>query len=127
MSGAMLVVTMGASAARADDERVSLHAEVGTEYDSNVHRAEQITGAPSPPVVASPLGRVALGWSAADRLGATQDVAFSLLGAAKAFWAPEARNENVGSVESLGHVANSHGFKDASRCWGRLLRGDPSR
>lgn len=98
----MFVLTLGAAPSRADDEHVSLRAEVGTEYDSNVHRAEQIAGAPSPPIVASPLGRVALGWSAADRLGATQDVAFSLLGATKAFLAPEARNENVSSVESSG-------------------------
>ena len=101
VTGAILIAALGGNA-RADDEHVSLRAEIGTEYDSNVHRAEEIPGAASPPVVGSPLGRVVLGWSAADRLGATQDVAFSLLGAAKAFSAAEARNENVGIVESSG-------------------------
>ena len=97
-----MLIAMVSGNARADAEHVSLRAEIGTEYDSNVHRAEEIPGANSPPVVGSPLGRVVLGWSAADRLGTTQDVAFSLLGAAKAFLAPEARNENVAIIESSG-------------------------
>jgi hypothetical protein len=88
--------------ARADDERVSLRAEMGMEYDSNVHRAEQIEGATGPRTVGSPLARMVLGWSAADRVGSSQDVAFSLLGGLKAFTVPDARSENVAVFESSG-------------------------
>lgn len=88
--------------ARADDERVSLRAEVGAEYDSNVHRTEDLPITNSPAPVGSPLGRAVLGWSAADRIGDSQEVAFSLLGGAKLFAAPDARSENVGVVESGG-------------------------
>jgi len=87
-------------AARADDERISLRAELGAEYDSNVHRTEELPGAGG--AVGSPLGRAVLGWSASDRLGHGQDVAFSLLGASKVFAAQDARSENVGIIESGG-------------------------
>jgi hypothetical protein len=98
---AMILATMGVRA-RADDERISLRAELGLEYDSNVHRAEQIEGANGPGVVGSPLTRAVLGWSAADRVGTGQDVAFSLLGGVKAFTVPDARSENVGVFETSG-------------------------
>ncbi len=98
---AMILATISAGA-RADDERVNLRAELGVEYDSNVHRSRAIGGTNESPVVGSPLGRAVLGWSVADRIGARQDVAFSLLGAAKAFAASEARSENIGVVETSG-------------------------
>jgi hypothetical protein len=90
-----------ARAADGDGERVNVRAEIGAEYDSNVHRAEQLAGVGAPRV-ASPLVRGVLGWSAASRLGNRHDVAFSVLGAGKLFAAPEARSENVGIVETGG-------------------------
>lgn len=92
----------GRGDARADEQRVSLRAELGAEYDSNVHRTEELPGAGGAATVGSPLGRAVLGWSASDRLGHRQDVAFSLLGAAKLFALQEARSENVGIVETGG-------------------------
>ena len=88
-------------AAATDDQQVSARAEVGAEYDDNVHRAEQING-DRVTIVASGLTRAVVALSAADRLGDRQDVAFSVLGAAKLFAAPAARNENVGVVETAG-------------------------
>jgi hypothetical protein len=88
--------------ARAEDERIALRAELGAEYDSNVHRTEKLSVPGSPAPVGSPLGRAVLGWSAADRVGTSQDVAFSILGAAKLFTQPAARSENVGVVETGG-------------------------
>jgi hypothetical protein len=90
-----------AAAAAADDETVNVRAEVGAEYDSNVHRVER-PQAGADPAVASPLARAVFGWSVADRLGDRHDVAFSVLGAGKVFLAPEARSENVGIVETGG-------------------------
>lgn len=87
--------------AHADDQRVALRAELGTEYDSNVHRREGTSGAGAA-VVGSPLGRAVLGWTATDRLAQGQDVAFSILGAAKVFAVEDARSENVGIVETSG-------------------------
>jgi hypothetical protein len=92
----------GLGDARADEQRISLRAELGAEYDSNVHRTEELPGAGGTAAVGSPLGRAVLGWSASDRLGHRQDVTFSLLGAAKLFTLPDARSENVGIVESGG-------------------------
>jgi hypothetical protein len=88
--------------ARADDERVNLRAEIGAEYDSNVHRTEKIAGTDGPAITGSPLARAVVGWSAADRIGTRQDVAFSILGAAKRFIASQAQNENVGIVDTAG-------------------------
>ncbi len=87
--------------ARDDDEKVSAHAEIGAEYDNNVHRVEQLPG-DRIGVVGSALARAVVGLSVSDRLTASQDVAFSVLGAAKLFAAPAARSENVGIVETSG-------------------------
>ncbi|HEY4187575.1 MAG TPA: hypothetical protein VGP07_21035 [Polyangia bacterium] len=84
-----------------DDERVSARAELGVEYDNNVHRVEQLP-ADHLNVVGSPLARAVVGLSVSDRVAASQDVAISVLGAAKAFTSPAARSENVGIVESSG-------------------------
>jgi hypothetical protein len=84
------------------DPPPSLHAEVGTEYDTNVHRVEQVRGMATPPPVASGVGRLVLGLSSAGRLGQTQEVAFSVLGGVKGFLSPSARNENVLVVETAG-------------------------
>lgn len=88
-------------AAATDDQQVSARAELGVEYDDNVHRAEQIDGN-RVAVVSSALTKAVVGLSAADRITDRQDVAFSVLGAAKLFAAPAARNENVAVVETAG-------------------------
>ena len=79
-----------------------VRAEVGAEYDTNVHRVEQIRGMTTATPVASPVGRLVLGLSSAGRVGQAQDVAFSMLGGAKGFERPDARNENVLVVETAG-------------------------
>jgi hypothetical protein len=90
--------------ARANDERVTVRAELGAEYDDNVHRAEQIPGmADAAPRVASAVARGVFGLSAAsDSLPHEQEVAFSILGAGKLFLAPAARSENVVIVDNSG-------------------------
>lgn len=97
---ALLALGFGAADARA--EVVGASAEVGAEYDSNVHRSVEASDGSAPAPVGSALGRFVVGWSAADRIGDVQDVAFSLLGAAKAFVAPAARGENIAVVETSG-------------------------
>jgi len=99
VTGAAL--SWGRPAAAGDDEQVIARAEVGAEYDDNVHRAEQIPG-DRVSIVGSALTRAVVALSAADRLTDEQDVAFSVLGAVKLFAAPAARNENVGVVETSG-------------------------
>jgi hypothetical protein len=96
-----LIVPLLPAAARAGDETLNVRAEVGAEYDSNVHRVER-PQAGADPAVASALARAVFGWSASDRLGERHDVAFSVLGASKVFLAPEARSENVAIVETGG-------------------------
>ncbi len=93
------ILSLCATGARAGE--VNLNGELGAEYDSNVHWSDS-AGAGGPPHVGSPLGRVVLALSAADRIGAHQDVAFSVLGAGKAFGTEAARNENVAVVETSG-------------------------
>jgi hypothetical protein len=89
--------------ARATDERVAVRAELGAEYDDNVHRAEQIPGmTDAPPRVASAVARGVFGLSASDSLPHEQEVAFSVLGAGKLFLAPAARSENVFIVDNAG-------------------------
>ena len=99
VAGAAL--SWGGPATAGDDEQVSARAEVGAEYDDNVHRAEQISG-DRVAIVGSALTRAVVGLSAADRLTDSQDVAFSVLGAVKLFAAQAARNEDVGVVETSG-------------------------
>lgn len=89
--------------ARATDERVGVRAELGAEYDDNVHRAEQIPGmTDAAPRVASAVARGVFGLSASDSLPHEQEVAFAMLGAGKLFLAPAARSENVFIVDNAG-------------------------
>lgn len=103
-TGVTVVVTLWilcvVRAARADEFR--LHGEVGAEYDDNVHWAATNEGAGSAPRVGSPLARMVLGLAASDRIRTREDVAFSVLAAAKEFSAGQARSENVGVVETSG-------------------------
>lgn len=99
---ACLATAAASGPARGDDQRVALRAELGAEYDSNVHRREGTSGSGGATAVGSPLARAVLGWTASDRLGQSQDVAFSILGGAKIFAVEDARSENVGVVETSG-------------------------
>jgi hypothetical protein len=79
-----------------------VRAEVGAEYDTNVHRVEVLRGMTTATPVASPVGRLVLGLSSAGRVGRAEDVAFSILGGVKGFERSDARNENVLVVETAG-------------------------
>jgi len=70
------VQTSAAPAQAADDrERVSARAELGAEYDDNVHRAEAIKGATdATPNVGSALARGVASLSASSLLSHGQDV-----------------------------------------------------
>src|SRR4051812_36042749 len=99
---ASAIIPTSATVARADDrERVTARAELGVEYDDNVHRAETIKGATDATgKVGSGLARGVVSLSTSSALSQGQDVAFSILGAGKLFFAPAARNENVYVVEN---------------------------
>jgi len=97
------IQTSAAARAAEDHERVSARAELGAEYDDNVHRAETIKGATDAMGnVGSPVARGVVSLSTASLLAHGQDVAFSILGAGKLFLAPAARNEDVYVVENAG-------------------------
>ena len=95
----VLALVRAAPAAADDDERVSARAEIGVEYDDNVHHVEQIPTVDAVPV-GSALTRAVVGWAASDRLSDSQDVAFSVRGGMKLFAASAARSENVGIVDT---------------------------
>lgn len=101
----MLVLALAwpgpAAADGEDDERVTARAEVGVEYDDNVHHVEQIPTLNAVPV-GSALTRAVVTWAASDRVSSNQDVAFSLRGGMKLFAAAAARSENVGIVDTSG-------------------------
>jgi hypothetical protein len=83
-----------------DDERSAFRAEAGLEIDSNAHRAEILTGAVNPPLVASALERLVLSWALGDVIADGQAVALSATAAAKIFDAPAARDEDLAIAES---------------------------
>jgi hypothetical protein len=89
-----------ATAEAPDDERYTLRAEAGLEIDSNAHRAEILTGAVNPPLVASALERLVLSWTLSDLIADGQAVALSATAAAKRFDAPAARDEDVAIAQS---------------------------
>ena len=100
-----LACVCGPTAAQAQDSRSSqlrLRAELGAEYDDNVHRAEQIRGAQPADIVSSPVSRALVGAAADGRLGDRQSVSTSVLFAGKIFTKHDARMENVAVVESAG-------------------------
>jgi hypothetical protein len=106
---AILAAAASARAARAaepgdatDDpyERYTLRAELGPEYDTNVHRTEIVTNGVNAPVVASPLARAVLSGTLSDLVTDGHAVALSATAATKIFTNADARNENVAIAES---------------------------
>jgi hypothetical protein len=104
IAASVTIQTSAATAKAADDrERVWARAELGAEYDDNVHRAETIKGATdATPTVGSALARGVVSLSTSSLLSHGQDVTFSILGAGKLFLADAARNENVYVVDNAG-------------------------
>jgi hypothetical protein len=100
-----LIATLSPAATRAepvDDERYTLRAEAGLEYDSNPHRLEIITGTPTPLIAGSPLERVVLTGSLFDVVAAGQALTLGATAAAKLFQTDDARSENVAIAQSSG-------------------------
>ena len=120
LSPARLLVSLIASgiAARAGAQpsfagealRWDLRAELGGEYDSNVHRSEIVRGAGSSPaaapmapaIVGSPLARAAISGHLSDAVGRGQRLMLSATLAGKLFTAAAARDEDVAIADSGG-------------------------
>jgi hypothetical protein len=83
----------------ADTEHYQLRAEVGAEYDSNAHRAEQLSSAGAD-LVASFLQRFVVTGQLFDQVAPRHAIAMSATAAAKIFDAPPARSENVAIAQS---------------------------
>lgn len=83
--------------ARADSARHDLRVELGSEYDSNPDRAEQIANyvPPLPPASASPLARLVASGNWASALGQSGALALSGAVAGKRFFDQAARNDDV--------------------------------
>jgi hypothetical protein len=99
----LLAMTAAARAQTADapdTERYTLRAEVGLEYDTNVHRTEIVAGGDNPPLVASPLERLVLAATLSDVVGDGQLLTLGATAAGKLFDAPAARDENVAIAQS---------------------------
>jgi hypothetical protein len=95
----LLVLTLlGARpSARADSPRYDLRVELGTEYDSNPDRAEQIANvAPTlPPAGPSPLARLVASGNWASAFGQSGGLALSGALAGKRFFDQDARGDDV--------------------------------
>ncbi|HEY7373528.1 MAG TPA: hypothetical protein VIF57_15315 [Polyangia bacterium] len=85
--------------AAADTEHYQLRAELGTEYDSNAHRVEQIAGSGSD-VVGSFLQRLVVAGQLTDQVAPRHAVAVTATAAAKIFDAAPARSETVAIAQS---------------------------
>jgi hypothetical protein len=83
--------------ARADSARHDLRVELGSEYDSNPDRAEQIANyvPPLPPAGASPLARLVASGNWASALGQSGALALSGAVAGKRFFDQAARGDDV--------------------------------
>jgi hypothetical protein len=138
---AAVSIAFGTGAARAQDsgeepadhEHYQLRAEIGTEYDSNAHRMEQLATSQSV-LVASFLQRfVAIG-QLVDQIAPRQAIAVSATAAAKIFDAAAAHSETVAIAQSslmwrlaLGPrtaLAPSGSYYEAFQSWGP--EGDPA-
>jgi hypothetical protein len=87
------------SDAQADTEHAQLRAEIGTEYDSNAHRVEQLASSGAG-VVGSFLQRLVVSAQAAGPIAPRHALAWSATGAAKIFDAAAARSESVAIAQS---------------------------
>jgi len=85
--------------APADTEHYLLRAELGTEYDSNAHRVEQLTGTGND-AVGSFLQRFVVTGHLLDQAAPGHAVAVTATAAAKVFDAPPARSETVAIAQS---------------------------
>ncbi len=83
-----------------DSERYTLRAELGAEYDTNAHRAEEVAGAANPPVIASPLERVVVSGTLSDAVADGQAIALAATVAGKLYDANGAHDEDVAIVSS---------------------------
>ena len=137
----VIAVALGEPAARAqeiggapaDTEHILIRAEVGTEYDSNAHRVEQLTSAANP-VVGSFLQRFVVTGHVVDQIDPYQAVAVTATAAAKVFDAAAARNETVAIAQSSlmwraaldekTALAPSAAYYEAFQSWGP--EGDPA-
>jgi hypothetical protein len=101
--GVALAILLPTGRARGEGgtERYMLRAELGVEYDSNVHRTEILKGSVDPPPLQrSPLGRGVVTGSLSDIIAPGQDIALAATAAGKLFWEPAARDEDVAVAES---------------------------
>jgi hypothetical protein len=137
----LLPIACAATAARAQDvgeappesEHYLVRAEVGTEYDSNAHRVEQIASSGSD-VVGSFLQRFVLTGHLVDQVAPRHAVAVTATAAAKIFDAPAARSETVAIAQSslvwraaVGThtwLAPAAAYYEAFQSWGP--EGDPA-
>lgn len=94
---AMLTLLCAGSWARADSARHDLRVELGTEYDSNPDRAEQVANsAPTlSPAGASPLARLVASGNWASALGQSGGLSLSGAVAGKRFFDQAARGDDV--------------------------------
>ena len=102
----LISFALGAAAARAqetagetDSEHYQVRTELGTEFDSNAHRAEQLSSAGAD-LVASFLQRFVVTGQLFDQVAPRHAIAMSATAAAKIFDAPAARSENVAIAQS---------------------------
>jgi hypothetical protein len=100
----LIAFTFGAAAARAQEsaeptEHYQLRAELGTEYDSNAHRVEQLASAQSG-LVRSFLQRLVVTGHLVDQIAPRHTIAISATAAAKVFDAAAARSESVAIAQS---------------------------
>jgi hypothetical protein len=137
----LLPFVLGAAAARAqqavdepaDSEHYQLRAELGSEYDSNAHRAEQLASLDAR-VVGSFLQRLVLTGQLADQVAPRHAIAVSGTAAAKIFDAPDARSESVAIAQTalmwraaLGlrtWLVPAGNYYEAFQSWGP--EGDPA-
>jgi hypothetical protein len=84
----------------AGDERLTLRAEAGLEYDSNAHRSELIAGALNPPIVDSLVQRFVLSSSLSDVIADGQGITMGVTAAGKLFDAAAARDEDVAIAQT---------------------------
>ena len=83
-----------------DNERYTLRAEAGVEFDSNAHRTEQIRNTQLPVETRSFLQRFVLSSQYSDVAAPGHVVAWSATAAGKVFDAADARSENVAIGQS---------------------------
>jgi hypothetical protein len=112
-----LTLLCAGSWARADSARPDLRVELGTEYDSNPDRAEQVANFPPPlpPVGPSLLARLVASGNWASALGQSGGLALSGAMAGKRFFDQAARSDDVLIAQS--------GINGTLRIAGRTILG----